>query len=343
MSDNREETGTDERPAQTVEPAVSAAPANSSKLGKIALGVAAAFALGAVGMKFYANQTSGTPPLPEASTAAGQQKSVDEVIATLEARLKENPDDAEGWRMLGWSYFQTERFAEAATALKRATTLDPKNAETFSFLGEALVMASDGGGKMPRDARLAFEKALELNPEDARARYFRAVAMDLDGRHKAAIDAWFELMEDTPADAPYAEDIKSVIVEVAKKNDIDISKRLAEAKFAAPASGLKSRGAEVAAAGIPGPSQEEMRAASQLPAGQQEAMVRGMVDGLESKLKANPANADGWVMLMRSRMQLGEPAKAQKALADGLAALRNDIQASRQLREAAATIGVPGA
>jgi len=328
------------------DPEPTSAPAGNApvrgRTGRIALIAAAVLALGAAGWKAYRNE-GGTPPLPEASGTAQQQPSVDKVIAELEARLKEKPDDAEGWRMLGWSYFQTQRFAEAATALKRATTLDPKNAETFSFLGEALVMASKDDGRMPRDARLAFEKALQLDPEDARARYFRAVAMDLDGRHKAAIDAWFDLMEDTPADAPYAEDIRQVIVDVAKKHNINIDKQLAAAKFAPPESGLKTGGAQIAAAGIPGPSQKDIQAASQLPAGQQEAMVRGMVDGLEAKLKANPDNAQGWIMLMRSRMQLGEPAKAQKALADGLQQFRNDTQVSRQLREAAATIGVPAA
>lgn len=332
-----------ESPDSAPQPATARDDAAPPRYGRIALIAAAALALGAAGVSAYRNSQGGTPDLPEASASGGaQQPTVDEVITSLEKKLKDNPDDAEGWRMLGWSYYQTERFAEAATALKRATTLDPKNAETFSFLGEALVMASNDDGKMPRDARLAFEKALELDPKDARARYFRAVAMDLDGRHKAAIDAWFELMADTPADAPYAEDVRNVIAEVAKKNNIDVTKRLAEAKFAPPASGLKTAGPSMAAAAVPGPTSEEMKAAGQLPAGQQEAMVRGMVDGLEGKLKANPANAQGWIMLMRSRMQLGEPAKAQKALADGLAAFKNDTQTSRQLREAAATLGVPG-
>jgi len=59
-------------------------------------------------------------------------------------------------------------------------------------------------------------------------------------------------------------------------------------------------------------------------------------------LKSNPNNAQGWIMLMRSRMQLGEQRKAAQALQDALAAFRNDGATSRQLREAAATLGVPG-
>lgn len=319
-------------------------PRGTGLAGRVLLACAGVAAVVAAGIAIYRGDSQGgtraIPPAVEASATA--QPSVDDVIAKLEAKLKDKPDDAEGWRMLGWAYFQTERYAEAATALRRATTLDPDNAETYSFLGEALVLASDEEGRIPADAMRAFDKALARDPKDARARYFKAVAMDLAGRHKAAIDAWFSLLEDTPADAPYAQDIRDVIETVAKKNRIDVARRLAEARFAAPSGDMATDGAARAAAGIPGPSRDEMQAAGQLPKGQQDAMVRGMVDGLEAKLKANPANADGWIMLMRSRMQLGQPNKAGEALQGALAAFRNDISETRRIREAAASLGVPG-
>jgi cytochrome c-type biogenesis protein CcmH len=245
--------------------------------------------------------------------------------------------------MLGWSYFQTQRYAEAATAMKHATSLDPKNPEYFSMLGEALVMASKDGDGLPADARAAFDQALALDPKDARARYFRAVAMDLQGKHREALDAWFALLADTPADAPWADDVKDVIRSVGKANHIPVDKRLAAVATKPAANGMTTTGAQVAAAGIPGPTRDQIAAASQLPQGQQETMIRGMVDGLEAKLKANPANAPGWIMLMRSRMQLGESGKAAQALQGGLAAFRNDGATSRQLREAASSLGIPAA
>ncbi|WP_084355780.1 tetratricopeptide repeat protein [Novosphingobium lentum] len=316
--------------------------AKASRIGRIALIGAGVLALGAGTVAMVRSQKD-VQVAPPVATASQAQPSVDDVIAKLEAKLKDNPDDAEGWRMLGWSYFQTERYAESATALKHATKLDPKNAETYSFLGEALVLASKEEGKIPGDAQAAFARAIAIDPKDARARYFRAVALDLAGQHRAAIEAWFALLKDTPGDAPYANDVRDVIRTVGKKNKIEVEKRLAEAQFAAPKNGMVTNGPDKVAAAIPGPNSEEMKAASQLPSGQQEAMIRGMVDGLQTKLEANPQNAQGWIMLMRSRMQLGEQAKAAKALKDGLAAFRNDGAASRQLREAAATVGVPGA
>ncbi|OYU36479.1 tetratricopeptide repeat protein [Novosphingobium sp. PASSN1] len=332
---------TEAEPKPTAGPAPSPSTA-SGRGGRVVLVLAAAVALTAGGVAVWRGQRDAEiiaqPPAPTES----QAPAVDDVITRLEARLKAKPDDAEGWRMLGWSYFQTQRFAEAATALKEATKLDPEHAETFSFLGESLVLASKSEGKIPWDAQAAFNKALKLDPKDARARYFRAVAMDLGGQHRKAIDAWFALLKDTPSDAPYAEDIRAVIKSVGDRYRIPYEERLAAAQFAPPASGMATNGAAVAGGAIPGPSSAEIKAASTLPKGQQEAMIRGMVDGLEAKLAKNPGNVDGWIMLMRSRMQLGEPGKAAKALEGGLAAFRNDLGAARKLREAAGAIGVPG-
>ena len=328
---------TPDAPAEAV---VTASP-GPQMAGRIALGAALLLALGAVGFGIWQNQKGDTPAVGQIAQGA-PQPTVEEVITSLEARLKANPQDAEGWRMLGWSYFQTERFAEAATAMKRATALDPKNPEYFSMLGEALVMASKDGGGMPPDAKAAFDAALSLDPKDARARYFRAVALDLDGKHAAALDAWFALLGDTPADAPWAADVREVIRNVGKERGIEVEKRLAATSPAAPTRGFATDGADVAAAGIPGPTREQMQAATALPKGAQDAMVQGMVDGLEAKLKANPNNAAGWIMLMRSRMQLGETAKASAALQGGLAAFKNDGESARKLREAGASLGVPG-
>jgi len=322
--------------------AAAAAAGGSGRGGRIVLIAAAVLALAAGGVAVYRGGQRDAPPaaLPPAPTES-QAPSVDDVITKLEARLKQKPDDAEGWRMLGWSYFQTERFAEAATALKEAVKLDPDHAETYSFLGESLVLASKTEGRIPWDAKAAFDKALKLDPKDARARYFRAVGLDLAGQHRKAIDAWFALLKDTPSDAPYAEDIRAVIKNVGTRYKIPYEERLAAAQFAPPSSGTATNGPAVAVGGIPGPSSAEIKAASALPKGEQEAMIRGMVDGLEAKLTKNPGNVDGWIMLLRSRMQLGEPGKAAQSLKAGLAAFRNDSASARKLREAASAIKVP--
>ena len=306
---------------------------------RLALWAAAALALAEVVVAGLRGRSS-DPAGPVAAAQQSAPASVDAAIATLETRLTKNPEDAEGWRMLGWAYYQTQRYGEAATALKRAVALDPKNASYRSFLGETLVLGSADGSGMPADARAAFDAALALDPKDARARYFRAVADDLGGDHRGAIDRWFALLADTPVDAPWAQDVRDVIVAAGKKNGIAVAARLAAIRQPAAAAGFVTKGADRAAAAIPGPSRDQMAAARSLPPGAQDAMIRSMVDRLAARLAKQPGDADGWIMLMRSRIQLGERAAADKALNDALGALRNDGGASRKVREAAATLGI---
>lgn len=314
----------------------------SFNIGRIALILAGLMAIAAVAVQVYRTYGGSAEDDTKAIADAQEQApTVDEVISGLEKKLQENPDDAESWRMLGWSYFETQKFAESATAMKRATTLDPKNAEYWSMLGEALVMSSDGQ-QVPADAADAFQKALAIDKADPRARYFLAVQKDISGDHNGAIEDWFELLEDTPADAPYAQDVRRVIGQVAEKEGIDVKARLAKVTPAAPTGGMTTDGPAKATAAIPGPSQAEMKEAAAMPAGQQEAMIAGMVEGLATRLEENPNDADGWIMLMRSRMTLGETAKAKAALDAGVAAFKNDGAQAKRIREAAKALGVGG-
>lgn len=305
--------------------------ARSLPFARIALIGAALIAVVAVGLSLRdageqtAAPTTAQMPASDPATA----------IAELEAKLKNNPNDAQGWQMLGWSLMQTGKYAEAAQAYARATQIDPKNADYWSSLGEARVLA--GSGDVPVDAKTAFDKAIALDPKDPRARYFIAVAQDIAGDHKDAIDGWLALLADTPSGAPWEADVRRLITEVGAKEKIEVASRLAAIRPPAP-----TGGAAIATAGIPGPTREQMQAGAQLPKGQQEAMIADMVDGLEAKLKANPKNESGWIMLMRSRVQLGEESKSAAALKNARAAYADDSAALKRLNEAAAELGIRG-
>jgi cytochrome c-type biogenesis protein CcmH len=301
-------------------------------IARMALIVAALIALVAVGFAMWRQQ-----PAAPAKVAMTDElpEDVNLTISKLEARLKANPNDAEGWRMLGWSFYQTEKFAEAAQAYARATQINPQKAEYWSALGEARVLA--GPGDVSADAKTAFQKAVALDPQDPRARYFLGVAKDMAGDHKGAIEDWFALLKDTPAGAPWEASVRKLIGDVGAKEKIDVASRLAALKPAAP-----TGGAAIATAGIPGPTPDQMKNAAQMPKGQQDAMIDGMVNGLEAKLKTNPDNPQGWIMLMRSRIQLGQTIKASEAFRNGKAAFANDSVKRGTLEAAAAELGIKG-
>ena len=285
--------------------------------------------LAAVGYALWRDSDAPAPASPAAAAAPGDE------LTALEERTRREPQSAEAWTMLGAARFDMGDFAGAATAYEKAVALAPESAAIWSALGEARVMAS-ARDPMPPAAREAFDKAIALDAKDPRARYFMAVKKDLAGDHKGAIDDWFALLADTPQGAPWEADLRRTIEQVGAIHKIDVASRLAQTQ----ARPLTPAEMPVAARAIPGPSRAEMEAASQLPKGQQDAMIAGMVDGLEAKLKANPGDVDRWIMLMRSRMTLGETAKAAQALKDAIAA---NPGAAARLKAQAGMLGVPGA
>lgn len=307
-----------------------AKPKISLPFGRIALILAALVAAAAIGI----SAMKGRADAPAPAAPAGQPaRDVPTMIAQLEAKLKENPKDARGWQMLGWSYFETGRYADAARAYAQAAALEPANATYWSALGEALVLSGPGG--VTADAEQAFVKALAANPKDHRARYFIGVKKDLAGDHRGAVEDWIAVLKDTPAGAPWEQPVRELLDKVATANKIDIAGRVP------PPSPAPSPAADVATAAIPGPTREQMQAASSMPPSQQDAMVRGMVESLAGKLKADPRNAGGWIRLMRARMVMGEPAAATQALRDARAAFAGDAAQQARLTDAAKTLGVP--
>ncbi len=307
------------------------APKRAAWTGVLLLGMALSVALGAIA---YRSLDLG---LNEAeSAAAGDPNSIE----AIQARAEAAPGDPAAWQELGFARFERGEFDLAAAAYARATELDGENAVLWSALGEALVMASERD-PMPADALAAFRRAAEVDPDDPRARYFLAVKRDLDGEHEGAIADWLALLSDTPPGAPWETDLARTIEQAGKINSIDTEARIAEAQAARSerfaAAPVAAPASFNAGAAIPGPSAEQIAAARGIPPGEQRQMAEGMVASLEGKLKANPANPDGWVMLMRSRLTLGQPDRAKKALADALAA---NPGAAQRLRSEAEVLGL---
>ena len=194
---------------------------------------------------------------------------------------------------------------------------------------------------LPAEALAAFEKAVALDAQDPRARYFLAAKKDLDKDHEGAIAAWLDLLADTPPGAPWEADLVRTIEQVGQMNKIDVAARLAKAQenrtpaILAPGSG--SVAGDAASPNVRGPSAEEVAAASRMKPSEQRTMAEGMVAQLEERLKSQPKNPDGWVMLMRSRMTLGEPAKAKAALD---AAIKANPGEAAELKRQAAALGI---
>lgn len=318
--------------AEASNPQATAKPLPARAVPYLAIGVAGVVALAATGL--YA--VLGRPDLAasahvqnqsdEAANTSPARGEVSAMIAQLEARMRETPNDPEGWRMLGWSYLATGRASDAAAAYKRAVALAPHNADYRSSEGEALVRAS--GGQVTPSALESFRAALREDPGDPRAKYYLALYRDQAGDHDGAMAEWIALIKSAPADAPWLPDVRRFVENVARERGLDISSRLPpEASSGSSQSG---------------PSSAQVEAAHQMPAADREAMIHAMVDRLAAELKANPKNVEGWEQLMRSRMVLGETEAAAAAYRDASIAFANAPNIKTRLHNSAHALGVPG-
>nr|WP_137677677.1 tetratricopeptide repeat protein [Parerythrobacter lutipelagi] len=303
--------------------------AHSSGVSKGGIALLAGGALLVAGLIGYRTLSGQEEPEQVAATDQGPLS-----IEQLRERAEADPLDSAAWTDLGLALSDTGDFDGAARAYRQAIEGDKTNAALWSAVGEMRVYASEND-PLPQAALTAFQQAIKLDPQEPRARYFLAVQKDISGDHEGAITDWLALLEDTPEGAPWDGNLQRTIEQSGKKYDIETASRIAEAMQGRPEAPQLTAGEA-----IPGPSRQQIDAASAIPPGEQRDMAVGMVESLEGKLRANPKNPDGWVMLMRSRMTLGEPEKAAAALKDGVAA--NPGTADR-LRAEASALGVPGA
>jgi len=311
----------------------------------LALGLAAIVAIGAtflytrIGRPDLAAAPAGGAPQAAADAEGAEPGHVASMVGQLEAKMRQNPNDPEGWRMLGWSYMQMGRFADAAGAYGRAAALDPANADYQSARGEALVRAADG--HVTPDARAAFTVAVKGDPTDPRARYFLAAAKDQDGDHAGAMADWIALLKSAPPGAPWAPEVRGFVIRIAQSRGEDVSSKLPPLPPPAPGD-AQAGGGDTAQPG--GPTPDQVAAVQQMSPAQQQAMIRSMVDTLAARLKANPNDPDGWVNLMRARMVLNDPAAAQAAYRDARKALAAAApDRLTMVSQAAKQLGVPGA
>ena len=133
-----------------------------------------------------------------ADGAAPSEVEIEAMVAKLAARLEAQPDDAEGWSMLGRSYFVMSRHDDAAKAYAKANELSKSsNADWLVSEGEALALARDRD-LLGRPAQL-FEAAITLEPGYGKAIWYGSLADAQGGNFKRASERLQSLLaQDLP-------------------------------------------------------------------------------------------------------------------------------------------------
>lgn len=124
---------------------------------------------------------------------SSQQPEMEDIVAQLQQRMAENPDDPEGWLVLGRSLKTMQRYAEAVTALTNANRLVPDTPMIMIELAEARLFAS-GQAEISPESKQLIESALAIDPHQQKGLWLLGMAASQEGDENRAISIWQQLL-----------------------------------------------------------------------------------------------------------------------------------------------------
>ena len=124
---------------------------------------------------------------------------VDAMLAQLEQRLQQSPEDVDGWATLGRARFMLQRYAAAAEAYAKANQLTgQRNPDLLVDEAEALGMASNR--LLQNKPKQLFDQALALDPKHAKALWYAGMAALQAGDKPRTIQLWTRLRAEPAPD-----------------------------------------------------------------------------------------------------------------------------------------------
>jgi cytochrome c-type biogenesis protein CcmH len=275
--------------------------------------------------------TYGSPRLPDQPLAARLQDPVNEqnieaLVAKVEARLRENPEEGEGWEAIAPVYLRAGRYSDAAEAYARAGTLLGPSAKLLSGQGQALVLANNG--LVTKEAREILEEALKRDGTLLEPRILIAIAKEQDGQFKEAVEDWRALLANAKQDEPWRA--------MAEKR-----MQAAEAHLAgAPLGTEPPPQAASGQGGAKGPTSADIAAAQAMDPAERQAMIERMVQGLAARLDQGGGSLADWLTLVRAYTVLDRKDDAVKALDRAKNEFSSDGEALEKLDRLADELGL---
>lgn len=315
------------RPEGETEPTVPVASAHSNFIFYATSVLVVASTLGlylSYGSPGYSGQ-----PFAERASRSPSAAPIQELVARVEARLREAPNDGQGWDVLAPVYLKQGRNHDAVRAYGRAIALLGDNRARLRGLAEAHLAAANGVVVKP--ARDAFRRLLAKEPKLLAPRFWLAVGLEQDGKHDAAKAAYQAILDDGAA---------------SKNTKLPPAIRQMIVQRLAVVAGAPKGASKAAASTLPesgkAPSLPPGAAAS-MPAKDRAAMIEQMVSGLAQRLKENGGSVQEWQRLIRAYWVLGRREKSAGALAQAKRQYAEDAAIGKKLDAFARELGMsPG-
>ncbi|MDD2881645.1 MAG: c-type cytochrome biogenesis protein CcmI [Rhodoferax sp.] len=231
----------------------------------------------------------GTPaainPMAQASV---DEQQIKQMIDTLAAKLKDNPDNPKGWAMLARSYKVVGRYEEAQQAFEKAGAI--VNADPDLLVDYAELLGIRAGNNLDGKPQQMIDEALRLNPEHPMGLMMAGVAAYQRADYKGAVARWEKLLSLIPPDSPDTQQMQANIDDARAKGGLSAGANTNASNKLPP----------VPAAAAEGMTPEK---------------INQMVDRLAARLKDNPDDLAGWARLARAYKVQGRMDEAANAYA----------------------------
>ena len=273
-------------------------------------------------------------PLSERLAAKVDTAQTNDLVAKVEARLREHPDDGKGWDVIAPVYMAQGSFAEAADAYASAMKYLGESAKRLEGFSVARIRASNG--LVPEDAKKSLNRALELEPKKMEPRIWLGLAKEQEGDIKGAVADYQALLNAGAPEAPWRKAVEDRLSALqAKPADEVQAKPAAEGQSNSVAEPGKSEPGKVDA-----PAAPDAAAVAGMAPEAREQMINKMVEGLAARLKTNGNDLTGWLKLVRAYSVLGRNNDAANALSNARKQFASDAKSLAELNDLAKSLGL---
>ncbi len=228
-----------------------------------------------------------------------------QLMAELEQRLEENPDDIEGWLVAAQIYETQQRYTKAAEAYEKVAGLTNRHPQALAAWAETLIVA-ENTIVIPEAAKL-LKEVREKDPSDPRSYFYLALERQQKGDLQGALDEYVALLRVSPSDAEWVSQIIERVQGLASEMDIAMPE-IAMLPPQGPPPGMAAGDMPHPPGGPmagPGPTAEQVEEAQQMSEEDQNAMIQAMVQRLADRMKENPDDLAGWRRLAQAYGVLG--------------------------------------
>jgi cytochrome c-type biogenesis protein CcmH len=195
--------------------AVAAEPAPRPPTRLVALVSLAVLAIAVAGYAVTGSPELATGKVPVAQgEGAPHEAGAEQFAAAVERlaeRLKEQPDNAEGWAMLARSYVQLGRLPDAVPAFRKAVSLATDDARLLADYADALAVQNNRS--LDGEPAQLIERALKIEPDNLKALALAGTAAYNRKDYAAAVKHWERMAQVAPPDSPWRDQLMSSIAE----------------------------------------------------------------------------------------------------------------------------------